>query len=435
MSKDKTVFVCSSCGGEHFAWQGRCQFCGEWNTLRELRAKNEKLKTGINISKNPAEIIKLDKVKLKDFSRIKTGFGEVDRVLGDGIVPGSVILLGGEPGIGKSTLLLGLANKIKNTLYISGEESAQQIKLRSERLGIIKSNFNLLIETDVGEIINQISKIKSQNLGLVIIDSIQTMFVADFPSTAGSQVQVRESALRLQQIAKTLHIAIILVGHVTKGGEVAGPKTLEHMVDVVLYLEGDRYHNYRVLRGTKNRFGATDEIGIFDMEETGLVEVKNPSKIFLDDSGKNIPGSAISVTLEGTRPLLVEIEALTTATNFGFPKRTASGFDLNRLNLLVAVLTKRAGLNLASQDIYLNVSGGFKIKDPAVDLAVCAAIASSFKNKPIDKKLCLFGEVSLSGEIRHVREEKKRAGEIKRLGYKILDKNIRNLYQLVREIM
>ncbi|MCL5795473.1 MAG: DNA repair protein RadA [Patescibacteria group bacterium] len=432
MSKDKSVFVCSQCGGEHLQWQGRCQFCGEWNTLKELRTKNEKLKTKDHFDKGPAEIVKLDQVKLKDFSRVKTGIGEFDRVLGAGIVPGSVILLGGDPGIGKSTILLQLADKIKNTLYVSGEESAEQIKLRAERLGIKNPEFSLFTETDISEIV---SKLTANSYKLIIIDSIQTMYVSDYPSTPGSLVQVRESALRLQQAAKALHIPIILVGHMTKGGEVAGPKTLEHLVDVVLYLEGERYHDSRVLRGAKNRFGATDEIGIFEMGEKGMQEVKNPSKIFLEERATNVAGSVVTATMEGTRPLLVEIQALCTPTSFGYPKRTASGFDLNRLNLLAAVLMKRAGLNLSTQDIYLNIAGGFKLKDPGIDLAVCAAIASAFKNKPINGKLCLFGEVGLSGEIRRVRFSEKRNQEAKRLGFASLDAKIKNVYQLIREIL
>lgn len=430
--KEKSVFVCSSCGGEHLAWQGRCQFCGEWNSLKEIKSQKSNLQSRTNINKAPAEIIKLDHVKLKDFSRIKTGIGEFDRVLGDGIVPGSVILLGGDPGIGKSTLLLQLANKIKNSLYVSGEESAEQIKLRAERLGLKEVEFSLFIETDISSIIEGINREKPS---LVIIDSIQTMFVSDYPSTPGSLVQVRESALRLQQAAKALHIPIILVGHMTKGGEVAGPKTLEHLVDVVLYLEGERYHDSRILRGAKNRFGATDEIGIFEMGEKGMQEVKNPSKIFLEERTENVAGSVVTATMEGTRPLLVEIQALCTPTNFGYPKRTASGFDLNRLNLLTAVLIKRAGINLSGQDIYLNIAGGFRLKDPGIDLAVCAAIASAYKNKPINSKLCLFGEVGLSGEIRRVRFSEKRQIEAKRLGYLSIDKHVRNLYQLVKEIL
>lgn len=427
MAKSETIFVCSECGNESSQWSGKCFSCGAWNTLKEFKSSKTKAKSGIQIDKAPAEIVALDKIELKDFSRIKTGIEEVDRVLGEGIVPGSVILLGGDPGIGKSTLLLQLANNIKNTLYISGEESAQQIKLRTERLGIKSANFQIYTETNVSTIITQISRrleasgpeanLKAQNLKLVIIDSIQTMFVDDFPSTPGSLVQVRESALRFQQLAKAIHVPIVLVGHVTKGGEVAGPKTLEHLVDVVLYLEGERYHANRILRGVKNRFGATDEIGVFEMGEKGLMEIKNPSKLFLEERAKGVSGSIVTATMEGTRPFLVEIQALTSPTSFGYPRRTSSGFDLNRLQLLVAVLQKRAGINLSSQDIYLNIVGGFKLKEPAVDLAVCLAIISAYKNKAIGEKVCAFGEVGLSGEIRNVSHKEKRAMEARRLGF------------------
>lgn len=421
--KNSTIFVCSSCGNETLQWQGRCSFCGEWNTLKEVRSKKlEVRRSALGVEKAPAEIVKLDKVQLKDYSRLKTGIGEMDRVLGGplagsgqgGIVPGSVILLGGDPGIGKSTLLLQLAEKIKGTLYVSGEESSHQIKLRADRLGLKNSALQFLSETDVAEIIDLVNKEKPK---LVIIDSIQAMYVADYPSTAGSLVQVRESALRLQQVAKLLHISIILVGHITKSGEVAGPKTLEHLVDVVLYLEGERYHGTRILRGVKNRFGATDEIGVFEMAEKGLIEIKNPSKLFLEERLKGTPGSVVTATMEGTRPFLVEIQALTSQTVFGYPRRTASGFDLNRLQLLIAVLSKRTGINLYNQDVYLNVVGGFRLKEPAVDLAVCLAIVSAFKNKPVPAKICAYGEIGLSGEIRTVSHLQKRATEARRLGF------------------
>lgn len=461
----KTIFVCSDCGEEFAKWSGKCLNCGEWNTLREMRIKNKELRSKNNKNNKSAEIVNLDKVECKDFKRISTGTGEFDRVLGGGIVPGTVVLLGGDPGIGKSTLMLQLASNLSrehinietykhiniktqeqnppltkcksgsgsSILYISGEESPQQIKIRADRLGIKATNLQLLAETDVDIIISQISKVKSQshisNLKskklteanetkkLVIIDSIQTMYDSNYPSTPGSIVQVRECALRLQQLAKSQHISIILVGHVTKEGNVAGPRTLEHLVDVVLYLEGEQYHNTRILRGVKNRFGAVDEIGVFEMTQKGLEELTNPSKLFLAERSENVPGSVVTSTMEGTRPFLVEIQALTSTTNFGYPKRTSSGFDLNRLNLLVAVLQKRAGLKLGNQDIYVNVVGGFKVKDPGVDLAVCTAIASAYLNKPINSKTCLFGEVGLSGEIRTVNFAKKRQEEAKRLGF------------------
>lgn len=440
---NKIIFVCSDCGEEYAKWSGKCLNCGEWNTLREMRIKKQEVRNKNNTNNKPAEIVNLDKVECKDFRRISTQIGEFDRVLGGGIVPGTVILLGGDPGIGKSTLVLQLASNLTNVhlrgvhsvLYISGEESPQQIKIRADRLNIKTNNLHLLSETDIDAIINQIqnpnvkcqfkSKCQMSNSSnklqasykLIIIDSIQTMYDSNYPSTPGSIVQVRECALKLQQLAKSLHISIILVGHVTKEGNMAGPRTLEHLVDVVLYLEGERYHNTRILRGVKNRFGAVDEIGVFEMTQKGLEELINPSKLFLAERSENVPGSVVTSTMEGTRPFLVEIQALTSTTNFGYPKRTASGFDLNRLNLLVAVLQKRAGLKLGNQDIYVNVVGGFRIKDPGVDLAVCTAITSAYLNKPIDSKTCLFGEVGLSGEIRTVNFAKKRQEEAKRLGF------------------
>jgi len=340
--------------------------------------------------------------------------GEFNRVLGGGIVQGSLIILGGDPGIGKSTLLLQVASKIKNMLYISGEESAEQIKLRFDRLGLSSKTLKILSEISLQNIIATIEKEKPE---VVIVDSIQTVYSNDFPSTPGSIVQVRECALRLQQYAKTRHTTVILVGHVTKEGTVAGPRTLEHLVDVVLYLEGDRFQEHRILRSVKNRFGATDEIGIFEMTELGLKEVTNPSGLLLKEKVGDVAGSAVSATVEGSRSILVEIQALTTTTVFGYPQIRSSGFDLNRLQLLIAVLQKRAGLNLSNQDVFINIVGGINIKEPSVDLAVALAIASSFKGKPLSDKLCIFGEVGLSGEIRKVTFLEKRQNEAKRLGY------------------
>lgn len=445
MAKNEIIYVCSECGNESPKWSGKCLSCGAWNTLRELKVKNEKFK--VKDKNTLTEIISLDKVERRDFRRVETKIIEFDRVLGGGIVPGAVILIGGDPGIGKSTLMLEIANKLDNLIYISGEESAEQIKLRAERLKIDPKKINVLIETDVDEIMNKVTenrkqltnsnKLKTDNrqltTDLLIIDSIQTMYDSHYPSTPGSLVQVRETALKLQQFAKANHMAVILVGHVTKDGNVAGPRTLEHLVDVVLYLEGEKYHGTRILRGIKNRFGATDEIGVFEMSEKGLIE-GNPSKLFLTNQLKAASGSIITATIEGTRPFLVEIQALTTPTNFGYPKRTASGFDLNRLNLLIAVLTKRAGINLSNQDVYINISGGYRLKDPGADLAVCLAIVSAYKNKLIDKKMCVFGEVGLSGEIRPVAYEKKRVEEAKRMGLLVAQKNI-NLYDIIKEIL
>lgn len=428
MENKKIIYVCSDCGEEYLKWQGKCEGCGAWNTLKEF--KTTALKKKIDL--NDLEIIELKNVKINNFKRISTKMSEVDRVLGGGIVPGSLILIGGEPGIGKSTLLMQVASNLENVLYISGEESVNQIKMRSERLKITKSDIKLIMETNIDGITKALEKFTTPP-SLIIVDSIQTIYSENFPSTAGSLVQVRECALRLQQIAKLTNIPIVLIGHVTKEGGVAGPKTLEHMVDVVLYLEGERYHGTRILRTTKNRFGATDEIGIFELAASGLQEVKNPSKIFLENRAKT-PGSAVTATIEGTRPLLVEIQALTSPTNFGYPKRTASGFDLNRLNLIIAILINRGGLNLSSSDVYLNVAGGLYLKEPAVDLAVAAAIISSFRKITIDAKKIFFGELSLGGEIRPVNFEQKRISEAKRLGFTKITK-AKNIGGIIKEIL
>jgi len=424
MSKNEIIYVCSNCGEEYLRWQGKCSNCGEWNTLKEYKISNIKYqKEGIQPL---SEAIEIDKIKTSNFNRISTKIGEFDRVLGGfdkntGIVPGTVILLGGEPGIGKSTLLLEVASHLDNVLYVSGEESLEQIKIRFDRLGLKNlpagrqgKTIKLLSDIDLDSVTSAINK---ENPKLIIIDSIQAIYSKDFPSTPGSLVQVRECALRLQQIAKTTPTSVILVGHVTKEGSVAGPKTLEHLVDVVLYLEGERFYNHRILRSTKNRFGTVDEIGIFEMTERGLDEVANPSKLFLEERTKNIPGTVVTAAIEGSRALLVEVQALTTSTIFGYPQRRASGFDLNRLQLLVAVLQRRVGLALGNQDVFINIVGGIKINEPAVDLAVAMAIASAIKGKAIDPKICVFGEVGLSGEIRKVRLESKRIAEAKRLGF------------------
>lgn len=422
MAKAKeTIFVCGNCGEEYIKWQGKCDNCNEWSTLKEFNISkniNDRSK-GRNVA--TAEVVKLENVEIVNFKRVTTKISEFDRVLGGynkddtcgGIVPGSVILLGGDPGIGKSTLLLQVASNIENVLYVSGEESIEQIKMRFDRLKLKSSTLKLLAETDLNAIIKAIDHEKPN---LIIIDSIQTMFSSDFPSTPGSIVQVRECAMRLQNLAKTSHTSVILVGHVTKEGSVAGPRILEHLVDVVLYLEGQDQQNTRILRGAKNRFGATDEIGIFEMQESGLAGIENPSKLFLEERLKNIPGSVVTAAVEGTRALLVEVQALTTKSFYGFPQRRATGFDLNRLQLIIAVLQKRAGLNLSDQDVFINIAGGIKIKETAVDLAVALAIASSIKGIAINSRVCAFGEVGLSGEIRSVGYGKKRVAEAERMG-------------------
>lgn len=428
------IFLCSNCGSEHSKWSGRCSVCGEWNTLRETAVLlgRDKKSSGRNNVGEKRVIQTLDKVSYQKTERFPVEIFEIDRVLGQGIVPGAVILLAGDPGIGKSTLLMEIARKIPETvLYISGEESASQIKLRTERMKINSPKINLLEETNLDLIIEAIGGLKPK---LAIIDSIQTVYDPHFPSTPGSLVQVRESALRLQQIAKESHLPIILVSHVTKEGTVAGPKTLEHLVDVVLYLEGDDFHGTRILRGSKNRFGPTDEIGIFLMKENGFKAIENPSEIFLGERLAGVSGSVVTATLEGNRPILLEIQALTSPTIFGYPKRTASGFELSRLDLLLAILQKRSGVNLASQDVYVNVVGGFKLKEPAVDLAVTLSLTSAFKNKKIDSDWCVFGEIGLSGEIRKVKMHDKRENEAKRLGFKNFIKS-KILEKAIREVM
>lgn len=433
MSNQKeTIFVCASCGEEYIRWQGKCDNCQEWSTLKEFKITKERDKANRGQSLPTAEVVKLENVVITDFKRVSTKISEFDRVLGGyikddsvgGIVPGSVVLLGGDPGIGKSTLLLQVASNIKNVLYVSGEESIEQIKMRFDRLGLKSPSLKLLAETDLNAITKAINIEKPD---LIIIDSIQTMFSSDFPSTPGSIVQVRECAMRLQNLAKTTHTSVILVGHVTKEGTVAGPRILEHLVDVVLYLEGQDQQNIRILRGAKNRFGATDEIGIFEMTETGLESIDNPSKMFLEERLKNVPGSVVTATVEGTRALLVEVQALTTKSFFGFPQIRATGFDLNRLQMIIAVLQKRAGLDLSNQDVFINIAGGIKIKETAADLAVALAIASSLKGFSLKSKMCAFGEIGLSGEIRSVSFAKKRMAEAERMGFDqiIVQKNIK----------
>jgi len=416
MPKSETIFVCESCGNESISWAGRCPVCGNWNTYREVRQVAED--TRRVIATEPSIPLKLSDLKIGSLVRQST-IGEFDRVLGGGLVPGSVILLGGDPGIGKSTLVFQIASSYTGktkaaVLYVSGEESPAQIKMRADRMGLSADGLLLLSETNVDSVIEVIDR---ETPGLLIIDSIQTMYDSAYPSTPGSIVQVRETALKLQRFAKAKHVTTLLVGHVTKEGGVAGPRTLEHLVDVVLYLEGDRYHGTRILRSEKNRFGATDEIGVFAMGEKGLDEVANPSQTFLAERREKIPGSAVTCTIEGTRPFLIEVQALVTPTLFGYPKRSASGFDLNRLQLIVAVLTKRADLKLLTKDIFVNVVGGVRLTEPAADLAVALAIASAERNVALDPKLVAIGEMGLTGEIRQVTHLKKRLTEAKRLGY------------------
>lgn len=384
--------------------------------IKESQGISEKSKSQNTSSYAPVEMTDLKNINNKKFERIKTNISELDRVLGGGLVPGSLVLLGGEPGVGKSTLALQMAAILPHSLYISGEESTEQIKLRAERLKISTNTLKIGNATNVDNIISTIKQ--NKECLMVIIDSIQTIYSDEIEGGAGNINQVRACTTKLLEAAKMTGKTIILIGQVTKDGAVAGPKTLEHLVDAVLYLEGDKYHIFRILRTTKNRFGATDEIGVFSMESHGLEEVKNPSAIFLAGRGEAVPGSTVTCLMEGSRSLLVEIQALVTKTNFGYPQRRASGFDLNRLQVLVGVLTKRADLPLDAYDIFLNVVGGIEASEPAADLAVILALASALKNKTISKEIASFGEVGLGGEIRPVSQTEKRLNEIKKMGFK-----------------
>ncbi len=416
MSKISSTYVCQQCNYHSPQFLGKCPECGTWNSFVEQIEKGIGYRVQGIVNADKAKIINLQDVEQIHYQRLKTGLGEFDRVLGGGLVAGSVILISGDPGIGKSTLLLQIALGIRNggptPLYISGEESAQQIKIRADRINP-KANLPILNETDIDVIDGVIEQFKPS---LVIVDSIQTMETTDLNSVAGSVGQVRECAHRLQRIAKALHIPIFLVGHVTKDGTLAGPRTLEHLVDVVLSLEGDPNTNFRILRGNKNRFGATDEVGIFEMEEKGMVEVVNPSKLFLE-TRQNAPGSVVAPIMTGLRSVLVEIQALVTKTSLPMPRRTGVGIDNNKLQLLVAVLQKRLGLPLYDQDIFVNVTGGLKVFEPAADLAICMAIYSSFKDLVIAPKTAFIGEVGLLGELRPVRGLDKRTNEAKKLGF------------------
>lgn len=417
MAKAKTVFVCNECGNESSKWLGKCPACNSWNTFFEQKIVETKNST---IKKDKATNIpqKLNTYVAKDTIRISTGFNELDRVLGGGLVKGSLTLLGGEPGIGKSTLILQLCDKVKGegkVLYVSGEESAEQIKLRADRLGIDNEDILFLGETDV-DIVNQ--SITDINPKLVIIDSIQTMYSDEITAAPGSVSQVREITAQIMRICKQNSITTIIIGHVTKDGNIAGPRVLEHMVDTVLYLEGERYFSYRILRGVKNRFGSTNEIGMFEMKEEGMCEILNPSDILISENDENPAGSCIICCMEGTRPMLIEVQSLTTQSIFGFPKRTANGVDYNRLALLIAVLEKKAGLNLGNQDVYLNVAGGLKINEPSIDLGIVMSASSSFKNVPIPKDMVIMGEVGLTGEVRRINFIEKRLREAEKLGFK-----------------
>jgi DNA repair protein RadA/Sms len=416
MSKFKTVYTCNNCGYTSYQWVGQCPECSQWNTFIEDVVASKDSKTS-GQTKSSVEPVKLSSVMTSPTKRITTGIGEFDRVLGGGFVPGQVVLLAGEPGIGKSTILTEISKSLKsiNILYVCGEESVEQVKIRAERMGYAADNLLMLSETNAEAIVSNIEK--NKDIGLVIVDSIQTLYSGELLGTAGSLVQVRGCTQMLTNTAKTSGIPLVLVGHVTKEGVVAGPKVLEHLVDTILYLEGDSQHLFRVLRTTKNRFGPISEVGIFEMTEKGIREVLNPSELFLKQRLLNAAGSCVTVVMEGYRPLLFEVQALTVKTSFGYPRRTASGFSSTRLQVLIAILERRAGLSLGSYDVYLSVAGGFKVSEYAADLAVCLAIASSIKDKPVKEGTAAFGECGLSGEIRQVPHQERRKTEAQKLGY------------------
>lgn len=411
----KAIFVCDSCGGETAKWAGKCPFCGQWDSLKEIeRVIGKKPRKG-SVKKAYSPPQKIKDVESDGKNRTKTGISEFDRVLGGGFVRGSLVLVSGEPGIGKSTLLLQVANKIPGkVIYVSGEENAGQIKIRAQRTGIDSENILLFSETNLESILDLIDKEKPE---AVIIDSVQIMYSEAFDGAAGSIGQVKEITNQLLETAKAGETTIFLIGHITKAGAIAGPKTLEHMVDTVLYLEGQRYHAYRILRTQKNRFGPTSELGVFEMTDSGMKEIPNPSEVFLKERAGDLPGSVTTVTIEGSKPFLIEVQALTSTTVFGYPKRTASGVDLNRMQIMTAVLSKRVGIKLANQDVYLNIVGGILAKEPACDLAVCLAIASSIKGEPVDQDTVAFGEVGLSGELRNVTFITERILEAHKLGF------------------
>ncbi len=416
--KDKLIFYCQQCGYESAKWMGQCPGCNAWNSFVEEPVAVKSTKGARGSSRKEMEPVSLQSVSKAREERQKTGIDELDRVLGGGIVPGSMVLVGGDPGIGKSTLLLQvcrmLANDEKKVLYVSGEESLRQIRMRADRIGDFNDHMLLLCETDLQAVRETAERLKPNTM---VIDSIQTMYNEEVSSAPGSVSQVRESTGILMQIAKGMGISVFIVGHVTKDGSVAGPRVLEHMVDTVLYFEGDRHASYRVLRAVKNRFGSTNEIGVFEMRNEGLTEVKNPSEYMLNGRPKDASGSVVACSMEGTRPILIEVQSLVCRTNFGLPRRTAAGTDYNRVNLLIAVLEKRGGIDLSSSDVYVNIAGGIRMTEPATDLAILLAIASSTKDRAIADGLVAFGEVGLSGEVRSVSMAEQRVQEAKKLGF------------------
>jgi DNA repair protein RadA/Sms len=417
MAVIKSIFVCSNCDAQHPKWSGRCLECGSWGTLHEQVADNKEAQKEMTKKLGGAELIDLTAIKATSLERLETGIGEIDRVLGGGLVPGSLVLLSGEPGIGKSTLVAQIADAVGKkyeTIYVSGEESAAQVKARLSRLQCDLKNIKFISETNIERIVTTAAKVHPD---ILIIDSIQTVYSSLIPTEAGNISQIRAATVKFLELAKTNNIAVFLIGHITKDGQVAGPKSLEHIVDTVLYLENETNNNFCLLRATKNRFGSINELGVLEMTGTGFKEVKNPSLVFVESGLSNISGSVIGCVIEGTRPFLIDLQALVTKTVFGYPQRKASGFDISRLQVLSAVISKRTKINLISADIILNVVGGLKISDPALDLAACAAIISSSVNKNFDRRTIVLGEVGLGGEVRNVFRLEERLKEAERLGY------------------
>lgn len=415
MSKSRIKYICSNCGYESLRWLGKCPECESWNSFTEEVVESSKRKPVI--SKSKYELNTIDNISANEEERIKTGINEFDRVLGGGLMPGSVILLGGDPGIGKSTLAMQATANIKQkVLYATGEESEKQIKLRASRLKLNSNNFYVQAETNLSDIIGAINQLSPS---VVVIDSIQTMYRSELDNSPGTITQIRECTSLLMEEAKKKHYCVLIIGHVTKEGMIAGPKLLEHIVDTVIQFEGESNYSFRILRAQKNRFGSTNEIGVFEMHETGLREVKNPSELFLSEREKQTPGSVVTASIEGTRPILLEVQALVTPSNYGYPQRVSNGFDQRRLSILLAVLEKRANIRVSATNVFVNVAGGIRITEPAADLAVCTAISSSLTEKIIDNQTIIIGEVGLGGEIRSVGHIEKRIQEAEKLGFKI----------------
>ena len=431
--KIKKQYVCQDCGSTSPKWQGKCPDCGNWNTFAEEQV-TQKRNGSQTLFGSTDRVSRITEIDTSDDHRFLTQISEFDRVLGGGVVQGSVVLIGGDPGIGKSTLMLQVIERlgasVGSVLYVSGEESSKQVRIRADRLDAVGEDLYLLCETNLDEILHQIEQLKPK---AVVLDSIQTIYLPSIESAPGSVTQVRECAARVIKLAKTTNVSVFLVGHVTKDGAIAGPRTLEHIVDTVLYFEGERHQTYRILRAVKNRFGSTNEIGIFEMQEKGLIEVKNPSELFLAERPADVSGSVVACSIEGTRPLLVELQALVTPANYGMPQRVSTGIESKRVALLLAVLEKRAGMHLGTQDVFVNVAGGIRLDEPSVDLGVAAAVASSLRDVSVGQKDVVIGEVGLGGEVRGVGQIEKRLGEAQKLGFSrcvISNRNLKGLGQI-----